>query len=81
MLDAAEEDEQEDEEIPLLNRHVFGKKEMGLESRIPSREEILEQRKEMLEEEIMKENAMDDIEDANGGMEEEEMDYGGAFVQ
>ena len=45
-----------------------------------SREEILEQRQAMLEEEIMKEDAMDDLEDANGGMSEE-MDYGGAFVQ
>ena len=33
-----------------------------------------------MEEEIMKEDAMDDLEDANGGMSEE-MDYGGAFVQ
>ena len=82
MLDAEEEEEEEEEmeEIPMLNRHVFGKKEMGGESRIESREEILEQRQAMLEEEIMKEDAMDDLEDANGGMSEE-MDYGGAYVQ
>lgn len=83
VLDADEEDEEDEEEmeqIPMLNRHVFGKKEMGAEPRIESREEILQQRQAMLEEEMMKENAMDELEDANGGMSEE-MDYGGAFVQ
>ena len=81
MLDA-EEEEEEDVDIPILNRHL-AHREMEGESRIASKEDIMKQRQEMLEEELMKENEeQDQYEEAEDDMEEEGMyNYSNGFVQ
>ena len=84
VLDATEDidnaqNEYEEEEIPILNRHLVHRDEY--ESRIPSKEEILLQRQEMLEEEIMKGNEQNQYEDVEDAMNEENFDYSTAFIQ
>lgn len=79
VLDAAEDmidNEVEDGEdgIPILNRHLAHRNE--LESRIPSKEEILKQRQEMLEEEMMKENEKSNLaKEVEIGLSEEELNF------
>mgnify|MGYP000079737860 FL=1 len=52
------------------------------ESRIASKEDIMKQRQEMLEEELMKENEeQDQYEEADDRMDEENYDYSTAFFQ
>ncbi|KAK8801741.1 hypothetical protein WA538_005579 [Blastocystis sp. DL] len=80
VLDA-EEEEEEDVDIPILNRHL-AHREMEGESRIASKEDIMKQRQEMLEEELMKENEeQDQYEEADDRMDEENYDYSTAFFQ
>ena len=85
VLDAVEdinntENEYEEDDIPILNRHLVHRDE--LESRIPSKEEILRQRQEMLEEEIRKENEdQNPYEEGEDAMNEEDYDYSTAFIQ
>ena len=81
VLDAMEDEEADDYEnvdIPILDRHL-GKRAMDGESRIPSKEEILQQRQE----EMMQENEeQDQYEEAEDDMEEEGMyNYSNGFVQ
>ena len=78
VLDAMEDKETEMEEIPLLDRHLYGKRDLEVAPRIPSKEEILDQRQSMLQEEIMKRNE-EQYEVDN--MNEETYDYSGAFFQ
>ena len=79
VLDAMEDKETEMEEIPLLDRHLYGKRDLEVTPRIPSKEEILDQRQSMLQEEIMKRNEEQYEEEDN--MNEETYDYSGAFFQ
>ena len=85
VLDAVEdinniENEYEEDEIPILNRHLVHRDE--LERRITSKEEILRQRQEMLEEEITKENEdQNPYEEGEDAMNEENYDYSTAFIQ
>ena len=94
VLDAAEDMDNDFDEvdyngdtgIPTLNRHLAHRGEF-VESRIASKEDILQQRQEMLEEEKMAwENEGGDGDEEGGEMEDEEMkeeqyDYSTAFLQ
>ena len=81
MEDRMEQTEEEIYDIPLLDRHL-GKRDFDVETRIMSKEEILQQREEMLQQEIMSRNqAEEEEDDGEDGMEEENYDYGTAFFQ
>ena len=68
-------------DIPILNRQL-AHREMEGDSRIASKEDIMKQRQEMLEEELMKENEeQDQYEEADDRMDEENYDYSTAFFQ
>ena len=85
VLDAMEDrmgqNEEEIYDIPLLDRHL-GKRDLDVETRIMSKEEILQQREEMLQQEIMDRNQIEEEEnEEEDGMDEETYDYGTAFFQ
>lgn len=85
VLDAMEDRMGQDEEdvydIPLLDRHL-GKRDVDVQTRVMSKEEILQQREEMLQQEINEYNNMEQDNDGDGDdMEEEVYDYGTAFFQ
>ena len=94
VLDAAEDmsndfdevDYNGDTGIPTLNRHLAHRDEF-VESRIASKEDILQQRQEMLEEEKMAwDNGQnggdeDNEDEEDEEMEEEQYDYSTAFFQ
>ena len=85
VLDAMEDRIGQGEEdvfdIPLLDRHL-GKRDVDVQTRVMSREEILQQREEMLQQEINQFNNMEEDGDEDGDdMEEENYDYGTAFFQ
>lgn len=95
VLDAAEDMNDDYDEvdfagdtgIPTLNRHLAHRSEF-VESRIASREDILQQRQEMLEEEKQRweneQNGGDEMEEEEEDeeeMEDEQYDYSTAFIQ
>lgn len=79
VLDAVEDTMEQDEDvydIPMLDRHL-GKRDMEAPTRVVSKEEILQQREEMLQKEIMDSH----YEDEDDQMAEENYDYSTAFFQ
>lgn len=84
VLDAMEDRFEQNEDvynIPLLDRHL-GKRDEETGTRVMSKEEILQQREEMLQQEIMDHmNANRDDDDESNQMAEENYDFSTPFFQ
>ena len=82
VLDAMEDTlgREDDDDIPLLDRHL-AKRDFEAPTRVMSKEEILQQRQEMLQEEKEMNELMDEEEDMDAETPEQEYDYSTAFFQ
>ena len=82
VLDAMEDTlgREEDDDIPLLDRHL-ARRDFEAPTRVMSKEEILQQRQEMLRVVCEMNELMDEEEDMDDETPEQEYDYSTAFFQ